>query len=268
MPQQDQHSVLYHLTGYLNLMEKAMSSPFILFNVTAQFKQFLHKHPQTRPHVFTLATGIDKAVEGKVDFPSFRAAVSSYMQDFLMFADPPLHLGTLYSSQIKEEEPVAPKIKIITKQQPQQSYNPKEQRQHQQHVRFQIVNDPNTYTSSTPPSMSSSPSQINPFEDNTPYDCKYFHTAKGCKFGTRANPDLCKFLHSAAIGRPLRFMEEQEPRISVSEPHPKRLRLQSSIQGAPAAPRGEAGVCFNFKNRGKCFRGSTCRYSHEMDAQQ
>jgi hypothetical protein len=63
-------------------------------------------------------------------------------------------------------------------------------------------------------------------------------------------------------------MEEQEPRISVSEPHPKRLRSQASIQGAPVAPRGEAGVCFNFKNRGKCFRGSTCRYSHETDTQQ
>jgi hypothetical protein len=55
-------------------MEKAMGSPFILPNVTVQFKQFLHK-----PQAFTLATGIDKAVEGKVDFPNFRAAVSAYM---------------------------------------------------------------------------------------------------------------------------------------------------------------------------------------------
>jgi hypothetical protein len=169
MPQQDQHSVLHHLTSYLNLMEKAMSSPFILLNVMTQFKQFLHKHPQTRPHVFTLATGIDKAVESKVDFPSFRAAVSAYMQDFLVFTvDPPRHLGTLYSSQLREEEPAAPKIKIITKQQPQQSYNPKQPRQHQQHVRFQIVNDPSTYTSSTPSPMSSSSSQIIPVEEHPP----------------------------------------------------------------------------------------------------
>jgi hypothetical protein len=244
-----------------------MSSTFILPNVTAQFKQFLHKHPQTRPHLFTLATGIDKAVEGKVDFPSFRAAVSTYMQDFLVITvDPPLHLGTLYSSQLREEEPAAPKIKVITKQQPQQSYNPKQQRQ--QHVRFKIVNDPSTYTSSTPSPTSSSSSQINPVEEHPPYDCRYFHTAKGCKYGTRENPDLCRFLHSAAIGRPLRFMEEQEPRFRVSEPHPKRLRLQASIQSVPAAPRSEAGVYFNFRDRGKCLRGSTCRYSHETDTQQ
>jgi hypothetical protein len=54
-------------------MEKAMGFPFHT-SVTVQFKQFLHK-----PQAFTLATGIDKAVEGKVDFPNFRAAVSAYM---------------------------------------------------------------------------------------------------------------------------------------------------------------------------------------------
>ena len=56
-----------------------LSHEFPLPNVTAQFKQFLHKYPQTRPQTFTLVTGIDKAVEGKVDFPSFRAAVSAYI---------------------------------------------------------------------------------------------------------------------------------------------------------------------------------------------
>jgi hypothetical protein len=147
------------------------------------------------------------------------------MQEFLVYTvDHSPHLGTsLYNAHLREQERVVPKVKVITKQ------------HQQQQPRFKIVNEPPSYTSATPSPVSSSPSQHNPDsekEEHLPrYDCGHFHTAKGCKYGTRENPELCRWLHSAAVGRSLSFMDEQGSRDKVSEPLAKRLRLQASTQG-------------------------------------
>jgi hypothetical protein len=82
-PQPGQQSVLQLMTSYLKIMEKAMGSPFVLRYATEQFKQCFQKVPQTLPQAFSLASGLSKEVETKVDFAGFRAAVSTYIQEFL-----------------------------------------------------------------------------------------------------------------------------------------------------------------------------------------
>jgi hypothetical protein len=86
------------MTSYLNIMEKALGFPFVLRNATEQFKQFFQKVPQTLPQAFSLASGLAKAVETKVDFAGCRAAVSTYMQEFLAHtpSQPMQPLGSLY----------------------------------------------------------------------------------------------------------------------------------------------------------------------------
>jgi hypothetical protein len=44
-PEPGQESVLQLMTSYLNIMEKAMGSPFVLRNDTEQFKQFFRNVP-------------------------------------------------------------------------------------------------------------------------------------------------------------------------------------------------------------------------------
>ncbi len=105
-PEPGQQSVLQLMTSYLNIMEKALGSPFVLRNATEQFKQFFHQVPQTLPQAFSLASGLSKAVETKVDFAGFRAAVSTYMQEFLAHTpfQPVQSVGSLYPVQQRAEK--------------------------------------------------------------------------------------------------------------------------------------------------------------------
>jgi hypothetical protein len=57
-PEPGQESVLQLMTSYLNIMEKAMGSPFVLRNATEQFKQFFQKVPQTKLQAFSLTAGL------------------------------------------------------------------------------------------------------------------------------------------------------------------------------------------------------------------
>ncbi len=60
-------------------MEKAMGAPFNLRSTTEQFKEFFQKVSQTSQQSFSLVSGLSKAVEAKVDFAGFRAAVPVYI---------------------------------------------------------------------------------------------------------------------------------------------------------------------------------------------
>jgi hypothetical protein len=100
-PQPGQQSMLQLMTSYLNIMEKAMGTPFNLATTTEQFKEFFHKVSQTQQQSFSLASGLPKAVETKADFAGFRAAVSTYMQNFLAHtpSQPIQPVGSLYTHQ-------------------------------------------------------------------------------------------------------------------------------------------------------------------------
>jgi hypothetical protein len=90
-PEPGQESVLQLMTSYLNIMEKAMGSPFVLRNAAEQLKQLFQKVPQTKPQAFSLAAGLPGKVESKIDFSGFQAAVSTYMQEFLAHTPPNPH---------------------------------------------------------------------------------------------------------------------------------------------------------------------------------
>jgi hypothetical protein len=117
-PQPGQQSVLQLMTSYLNIMEKAMGAPFNLATTTEQFKEFFHKVPQTQQQFFSLASGLPKAVETKVDFAGFRAAVSTYMQNFLAHtpSQPVQPVGSLYPVHQRPEKRKEPIFRILPSQ--------------------------------------------------------------------------------------------------------------------------------------------------------
>ena len=268
-PQPGQQSVLQLMTSYLNIMEKAMAVPFNLSNTTEQFKEFFHKVPQTAQQSFSLASGLSKAVETKVDFAGFRAAVSTYMQNFLAHnpSQPVQSVGSLYSvQQQKRKEPI---FRILPSSRPA-SNPPLEQ------PRFKIVNSPHQQpVASLRPRDTSS-------EDISQYDCRFFHTAKGCRYGTRENPELCKWIHSSGKGRELNFgngpiaTESAEPPAKRWRTVPNRRPMVSFVERPEAAaPQqevqadvGRTGICFQFRDAGRCNKGGYCRYEHADRSQQ
>jgi hypothetical protein len=241
-----------------------MGVPFNLANTTEQFKEFFHKVPQTAQQSFSLATGLPKAVETKVDFAGFRAAVSTYMQNFLAHnpSQPVQSLGSLYSvQQQKRKEPI---FRILPSS--RQASNPPLAQ-----PRFKIVNSPHQQP------VDSLPSQSTSSEESSIYDCRYFHTAKGCMYGTREFPELCRWVHSSGIGRDLNFGPDQRATDMVEPPAkrwrgaPNRRPMVSFMEQPRAAPQQEESgkePCFSFRDKGSCRRGTSCRYEHVDKSQQ
>ena len=268
-PQSGQQSVLQLMTSYLNIMEKAMGVPFNLANTTEQFKEFFHKVPQTAQQSFSLATGLPKAVETKVDFAGFRAAVSTYMQNFLAHnpSQPVQSVGSLYSvQQQRRKEPIfriLPSSRLA-------SNTPLAQ------PRIKIVNSPQQQPEDSLPSRSTNS------DESYPYDCRFFHTAKGCRYGTRENPELCKWVHSSGKGRELNFgnapmaTESAEPPAKRWRTVPNRRTMVSFVERPEtAAPQQEVqadvnskGICFQYRDTGRCRKSGYCRYEHADRSQQ
>jgi len=268
--------LLHHVTttghaAHLNIMEKAMGAPFNLRNTTEQFKEFFHKVPQTLQQSFSLASGLSKAVETKVDFAGFRAAVSTYMQEFLAHtsSQPTQPIGSLYPVQQRPEKRKEPIFRILPSQ-PASNHPPAAQ----PHIK--IVN------SSFRQPVAALPSVNTGSEDSSPFDCRFFHTAKGCRFGTREFPELCKWVHSSGVGRELNF--GSGPRAPDSaEPPAKRWRtvpnkrpmVRFEEHSETAASQQEVqsevsdkGICFQFRDTGRCKRGGYCRFTHVDRPQQ
>ncbi len=156
-PQPGQQSVLQLMTSYLNIMEKAMGAPFNLRSTTEQFKEFFQKVPQTSQQSFSLASGLSKAVEAKVDFAGFRAAVSTYMQEFLAHtpSQPIQPVGSLYPVQQRSEKRRSEPIFRILPSQP--ASNPPLAQ-----PRIKIVNSPHQQPVDSLPSRSTSSEESSP----------------------------------------------------------------------------------------------------------
>jgi hypothetical protein len=231
-----------------------MGAPFNLTNTTEQFKEFFHKVPQTSQQSFSLASGLSKAVETKVDFAGFRAAVSTYMQDFRAHtpSQPIQPVGSLYPVQQRSEKRRSePIIKILPSQPASSPPSAAQQR-------FKIIN------SSPQLPVASLHSRDTSSEDISHYDCRFFHTAKGCSYGTRENPELCKWVHSSGKGRELNFgsgpmaTESAEPPAKRWSTVPNRRPMVSFVEHPEtAAPQQEVqadasskGICFNFETLG------------------
>jgi hypothetical protein len=130
--------------------------------------------------------------------------------------------------------------------------------------------------------------------DSSQYDCRYFHTEKGCIYGTRQNPKLCRWGHSCAVGRSLIFEDEQHE-IGVVDTSAKRskvwqssrpllgraarpqmVRFRDTSQMVPSpntqmlAPPQEGQIaddsgkriCYYFRDNGRCRRGTSCHFEH------
>jgi hypothetical protein len=227
-----------------------------LRNATEQLKQFFQKVPQTKPQAFSLAAGLPGKVESKTHFSGFRAAVSSYMQEFLAHtpSQPMQPFGSLYP--VRRVEPI---FKILP---PQPASNPPSAAQ----PRFRIVN------SSLQHPVASLPSQDMSSEDSSTYDCRFFHTAKGCKFGTREFPELCKdSLEENSILVTSREMVEPPlkdggwPNSRSMAEHPERAAFQQEGQ---IAEDGRKEICYYYRDNGRYRRGKTCRFEHVDRSQQ
>jgi hypothetical protein len=134
------------------------------------------------------------------------------MQDFLAHTScqPTQPIGSLYPVQQRPEKRKEPIFRILPSQ-PASNHPPAAQ----PHIK--IVN------SSFRQPVAALPSVNTGSEDSSPFDCRFFHTAKGCRFGTHEFPELCKWVHSAGVDRELKF--GSGPRATDSaEPPAKRWR--------------------------------------------
>jgi hypothetical protein len=178
--------------------------------------------------------------------------VSTYMQDFLAHtpSQPIQPVGSLYPVQQRPEKRKEPIFRIL----PSQSASNPPLAQ----PRIKIVNSPHQQ------SVDSLPSRSTSSEESSPYDCRFFHTAKGCMYETREFPELCRWVHSSGMGRNLNFDPDQRATDMV-EPPAKRWRgapirrpMVSFMEQPRAAPQQEGQIaddsvkklCFSFSRQG------------------
>jgi hypothetical protein len=93
---------------------------------------------------------------------------------------------------------------------------------------------------------------------------------------------VMQWVHSSGIGRNLNFGPDQRATDMV-EPPAKRWRgapirrpMVSFMEQPRAAPQQEGQIaddsgkepCFSFRDKGRCRRGTSCRYEHVDKSQQ